>query len=51
MQDSEDGYGELSAVYDRLNPKDEIFKQKPFYQMLKDRASIGTALDCACGTG
>lgn len=46
-----DDYDELSAVYDRLNPKEEIFKQEPFYQMLKDRASIRTALDCACGTG
>jgi ubiquinone/menaquinone biosynthesis C-methylase UbiE len=46
-----DDYDELAAVYDRLNPKEEIFKQQPFYQMLKDRASISTALDCACGTG
>ncbi len=46
-----DDYDELAAVYDRLNPKEEIFKQKPFYQMLKGRASISTALDCACGIG
>jgi ubiquinone/menaquinone biosynthesis C-methylase UbiE len=46
-----DDYDELAAVYDRLNPKEEIFKQMPFYQMLKDRASLSTALDCACGTG
>ena len=46
-----DDYGELSGVYDRLNPKEEIFQQKLFFQMLKDRASIRTALDSACGTG
>lgn len=46
-----DDYDELSAVYDRLNPKEAIFQQQPFYQMLRDRWSISTALDCACGTG
>jgi len=44
-------YKILADVYDILNPKEEIFSQKPFFETLLNRYSILKALDCACGTG
>lgn len=46
-----DDYDELAPVYDRLNPKEEIYKQKPFYQKLINDYQIKSVLDCACGNG
>lgn len=46
-----DEYKVIADVYDILNPKEEIFDQKPFFEKLvKDHAVI-RVLDCACGTG
>lgn len=46
-----DEYKVISEVYDILNPKEEIFDQKPFFEkLIKDHAVI-RCLDCACGTG
>ncbi len=44
-------YQNLSIDYDVLQPKEEIFKQKPFFKKLVEKYSIKTCLDCACGTG
>jgi len=46
-----DAYQNLSADYDALQPKEEIFKQEPFFKKLIEKYSIKTCLDCACGTG
>ena len=46
-----DEYGLLAEDYDYLNPKEEIFKQKPFFCTLLNRYDIHSVLDCACGTG
>lgn len=46
-----DDYDELAPVYDRLNPKSEIYKQKPFYQRIVKEYGVKSVLDCACGTG
>lgn len=44
-------YKILSDVYDILNPKEEIFDQKPFFEALAQKYSVSKVLDCACGTG
>lgn len=44
-------YKILSEVYDILNPKEEIFDQKPFFEALIKQYSVARVLDCACGTG
>ena len=46
-----DEYGLLAEDYDYLNPKAEIYKQKPFFCTLMNRYEIKSVLDCACGTG
>lgn len=46
-----DEYRILSEVYDILNPKEEIFAQRPFFEELVKKYSIESCLDCACGTG
>ncbi len=44
-------YKKLAKDYDFLHPKEEIFKQKAFFQKLIKQYSVRTCLDCACGTG
>lgn len=44
-------YKRLAKDYDFLNPKEEIFKQKPFFLRLIKNYSVRTCLDCARGTG
>lgn len=44
-------YKILANVYDILNPKEEIFAQKTFFETLKTKFSVARVLDCACGTG
>ena len=44
-------YQILADVYDILNPKEEIFDQKPFFEALVKKYSVLKVLDCACGTG
>lgn len=44
-------YQILADVYDILNPKEEIFSQKPFFEALVKKYSVEKVLDCACGTG
>jgi glycine/sarcosine N-methyltransferase len=44
-------YKILAEVYDILNPKEEVFAQKPFFESLVKKYSVLRALDCACGTG
>jgi ubiquinone/menaquinone biosynthesis C-methylase UbiE len=44
-------YKILATDYDYLNPKEEIFKQKKFFQRLIQKYHIKSCLDCACGTG
>jgi len=46
-----DEYKILSEVYDILNPKEDIFAQKSFFETLTKKYSVGKILDCACGTG
>ena len=46
-----DEYKVISDVYDILNPKEEIFGQKPFFEKLTRDHSVTRVLDCACGTG
>jgi len=46
-----DEYKILADVYDILNPKEEIFGQKPFFKKLIKEYSVLRCLDCACGTG
>jgi glycine/sarcosine N-methyltransferase len=46
-----DEYKIISEVYDILNPKEEIFSQKPFFEELVNKYSITSCLDAACGTG
>lgn len=46
-----DEYKVLADVYDILNPKEEIFAQKPLFAKLVNQYSVLKALDCACGTG
>lgn len=44
-------YKMLSQEYEALNPKDEIFKQRGFFEKLLKAHDIHHCLDCACGTG
>jgi SAM-dependent methyltransferase len=44
-------YELLAEDYDYLHPKEEIFKQEPFFKELIKKYAIKTCLDCACGTG
>lgn len=44
-------YQVLAGIYDILNPKEEIFDQRPFFEDLVKTYSISRVLDCACGTG
>ncbi|OGG11548.1 hypothetical protein A2Z00_04890 [Candidatus Gottesmanbacteria bacterium RBG_13_45_10] len=44
-------YKILADIYDILNPKEEIFGQRPFFEKLVKQYSIVTCLDPACGTG
>lgn len=46
-----DQYRLLAQRYDALNPKEEIFKQQPFFERLVSQYGIKNCLDCACGTG
>ncbi|HUD20272.1 MAG TPA: class I SAM-dependent methyltransferase [Patescibacteria group bacterium] len=46
-----DEYKILADVYDILNPKEEIFAQKSFFEKLVGDYSVSRVLDCACGTG
>ena len=46
-----DEYKILADIYDILNPKEEIFRQRPFFEKLAKDYSVLRALDCACGTG
>ncbi len=44
-------YTLLAEIYDILNPKDEVYLQKPFFEELVRTYGVSTVLDCACGTG
>ena len=44
-------YKILADIYDILNPKEEIFGQRPFFEKLVKEHSVAKVLDCACGTG
>lgn len=46
-----DEYSVLAEIYDILNPKEEIFAQKDFFESLIKKHSILKVLDSACGTG
>jgi SAM-dependent methyltransferase len=46
-----DEYKRFAGNYEGLNPKEEIFKQEPFFRELIKRYSIKKCLDCACGPG
>lgn len=46
-----DEYQILADVYDILNPKAEILKQRPFFEELIGTHKVEQVLDCACGTG
>jgi len=46
-----DIYQNLAPDYDLLQPKEEIFRQKPFFQKLIKDHDLHSCLDCACGTG
>jgi glycine/sarcosine N-methyltransferase len=46
-----DEYTVLADIYDILNPKEEIFAQRPFFEKLVRDYSVQRVLDCACGTG
>ena len=46
-----DDYDDLASVYDRLNPKSEIYKQKSLYERIKKDYEVKSVLDCACGNG
>lgn len=46
-----DIYKSLANGYDLLQPKEEIFKQKSFFEEIIRKYKIKTCLDCACGTG
>lgn len=46
-----DNYQDMSVDYEALQPKEEIFKQEPFFKKLIKKYSIKTCLDNACGTG
>jgi 2-polyprenyl-3-methyl-5-hydroxy-6-metoxy-1,4-benzoquinol methylase len=41
----------LAKDYDSLHPKQEVFKQQPFFEGLIEEYSVETCLDCACGIG
>lgn len=44
-------YKIIADVYDILNPKEEIFDQKPFFEELVKKYGVLKVLDSACGTG
>lgn len=44
-------YQLLAKDYDALNPKEEIFRQRPFFAKLIRQYGVQSVLDCACGTG
>jgi len=44
-------YQVLAGIYDILNPKEEVFDQKAFFESLVQQYSVDRVLDCACGTG
>ncbi len=44
-------YQVLAGIYDILNPKEEVFEQRPFFEDLIKTYSVSRVLDCACGTG
>ncbi len=46
-----DEYKVLAGIYDILNPKEEVFEQKEFFESLVKQYSVTRVLDCACGTG
>lgn len=46
-----DIYKSLAKNYDLLQPKDEVLKQKPFFEEIVRKYGIKTCLDCASGTG
>ncbi|NIM18129.1 MAG: methyltransferase domain-containing protein [Candidatus Aminicenantes bacterium] len=46
-----DEYKRFARNYEGLNPKEEIFKQEPFFREIIKRYSIKKCLDCACGPG
>jgi glycine/sarcosine N-methyltransferase len=44
-------YTILADVYDILNPKEDVFDQRTFFEKLSQVYSVKNVLDCACGTG
>lgn len=48
---SMDEYKILADIYDILNPKEDVYLQRPFFDSLVEKYNVGTVLDCACGTG
>jgi SAM-dependent methyltransferase len=44
-------YKILSEVYDILNPKEEVFDQRTFFEGLVKKHAVTKVLDAACGTG
>ena len=46
-----DEYKILADIYDILNPKEDVFLQRPFFEELVKKYSVTSVLDCACGTG
>ena len=46
-----DEYKILAEIYDILNPKEDIYLQRPFFEELVKKHSVLKILDCACGTG
>lgn len=46
-----DEYKILASIYDILNPKEDVYLQRPFFESLVERYEVGSVLDCACGTG
>lgn len=51
MNDVAEKYKTLARVYEALSPKEDVFKQKPFFCQLIQQYAVESCLDCACGTG
>lgn len=51
MTESKKHYQNLASIYEALNSKEDIFKEKPFFTWLLGRYDVSNCLDCACGTG
>jgi glycine/sarcosine N-methyltransferase len=46
-----DEYKILAEIYDILNPREDVYLQKSFFEELSKKYSVQSVLDCACGTG